>query len=326
MEKSASADPFLDRLARGIRGWPKSRRALAAVSGGRDSVALLHGLHTLGFRKITVVHLDHRLRGAASKSDVKFVGRLARKLGYSCSIGRADVGGYAKERGLSIEHAARELRHVFFAGVARRERCRSVFLAHHADDQIETCLFNFLRGGGMAGLAGMSPVSSHKIGGTELRLLRPMLAIRRSEIEIYLRTRKLAWREDATNRSCEHTRNRLRLRVLPMLAEEFGASFAEAILRTSTILAAEDEWMREEVKKIPAEEDLAVRNLKAAPLAVRRRVVRRWLSDSGIPEAGFAETERVLSLLDPEQGPAKVNLPGGSHARRRAGKIFLERP
>lgn len=326
LEATASADPFLARLAIGLESRPRIRRALVAVSGGRDSVALLHGLHALGYRKLIVVHLDHRLRGAASRTDAKFVERLSSKLGHPCVLGQADVRSYAKERGLSVELAARELRHVFFAGVARRQRCRTIFLAHHADDQVETCLFNFLRGSGTAGLAGMRPMSSQKIGGKELQLLRPMLAIRRREIEAYLDTHKLAWREDASNGSDAHTRNRLRQRVMPILAEEFGPSFPEAILRAAAILSAEEDWMGSETDKLPPGDEMSAPALTAMPLALRRRAVRRWLLENGISEAGFAETERVLSLLDVERGPAKVNLPGGCHARRRTGKIFLERP
>jgi tRNA(Ile)-lysidine synthase len=326
LEKTASADHFLARLAEGLSGRQKSRRVLVAVSGGRDSVALLHGLHALGFRKLTVIHLDHQLRGRSSKADAKFVAHLAKKLGFACVTGQADVRGYAKARAVSIEHAAREMRHIFFAGVARREHCRTVFLAHHADDQVETCLFNFLRGSGAAGMAGMRPESLQKIGTTELRLLRPMLAIRRSEIETHLDHHKLTWREDASNLSPEHTRNRLRQRVIPMLAEEFGPSFPEAILRASAILAAEDDWMRAEAEKFPTADDLPVRGLAEKPLALRRRIVRRWLKKSGIAEAGFVETERVLSLLDIAKGPARINLPGELHARRREGRIFLEQP
>jgi tRNA(Ile)-lysidine synthase len=302
------------------------RRYLVAVSGGRDSVALLHALRELGHEKLIVVHLDHQLRGRASAADARFVGKLAEKLGLPCVIGRADVRGYAAGRGLSLEHAARELRHVFFAGVARRERCRTVILAHHADDQVETCLFNFLRGTGSAGLAGMRAESVQKIGATMLRLLRPMLGIRREEIDAFLTARRIRWREDTSNLSAAHTRNRLRTRVLPMLAEEFGPAFPEAILRASEILAAEEDWMRGEAGRFAVGAELPVRELAAAPLALRRRIVRRWLEQMEISEAGFAETERVLALLDASRGPAKVNLPGGCHARRRAGKLFLERP
>jgi tRNA(Ile)-lysidine synthase len=299
-------------------------RALIAVSGGRDSVALLHALHELGPKKLTVVHLDHQLRGRASAADARFVEKLAAKLGYPCITGRADVRGYAAERGLSLEHAARELRHIFFAGVARRTRCRTVILAHHADDQVETCLFNFLRGSGAAGLAGMRPESTQRIGATTLTFLRPMLGIRRAEIDAFLSARKIRWREDASNRSAAHTRNRLRERVLPVLAAEFGPAFSDAILRAAEIFSAEDAWMRAEAEKLEVDPELAVKPLRAAPLALRRRVVRAWLERAGVAEAGFTEVERVLELLDVARGPAKVNLPGNRHARRRAGKLFIE--
>ena len=327
MEKTASADSFLAPFAAGLGGWPASRRALVAVSGGRDSVALLHGLLALGRRRLTVLHLDHRLRGRASTADAKFVARLARDLGLPLVSARADVRGYAKARGVSLEQAARELRHVFYAAAARRERCRNVFLAHHADDQVETCLFNFLRGSGPAGLAGMRPKSEIRIDRLALTLLRPMLALRRPQIESWLRARKIGWREDASNLSADHTRNRLRHRVLPILFEEFGPSFPEAILRSASLFAAEDDWMRLAAEKAAARSlELPVRELADHPLALRRRIVRGWLKESGVAETGFAETERVLSLLDVAGGPARVNLPGGLHARRREGRIFLERP
>lgn len=323
MDTIASADPFLAKLARGLGG--PSRPALVAVSGGRDSVALLHGLAALGGKKLTVAHLDHRLRGRTSAADARFVERLAAKLGLPCLTGRADVRGYAVARGLSLETAARELRLAFYARAARRARCRGIYLAHHADDQVETCLFNFLRGSGAAGLAGMRPDSAQRIGRLELRLLRPMLGIRRAEIDAFLTRNKLRWREDASNASGAHTRNRLRLRVLPVLAKEFGPSFPDAILRAAEIFAAEEDWMRKEAAKA-ANADLLVRALAAKPLALRRRIVRQWLRNAGVTEAGFSETERVLSLLDTASGRARVNLPNDRHVRRRAGRIFLEEP
>jgi tRNA(Ile)-lysidine synthase len=324
LAKTASADPFPAALAEGLAGQSKNRRALVAVSGGRDSVALLYGLHALGWKKLVVVHLDHQLRGRASTADAKFVGRLAASLGYPCEIGRAETQIYARERGLSLEHAARELRRVFFAAIARRTRIRTVFLAHHAEDQVETCLFNFLRGSGAAGLAGMRPETIQKIANLELTIARPMLGIRRAEIDRFLSVGKIRWREDASNVSAAHTRNRLRTRVLPTLVEEFGPAFPEAVRRAAEIFAAEDAWMRAEAARFGIGAELPVKPLQDAPLALRRRVVRAWLEEGRIPEAGFAEVERVLTLLDISSGPAKINLPGGRHARRREGKLFLE--
>ncbi|HEY8904190.1 MAG TPA: tRNA lysidine(34) synthetase TilS [Chthoniobacterales bacterium] len=317
-------DIFLSKLAATTSSWPAARRMIVGVSGGRDSMALFHGLHALGRRGFIVAHLDHGLRGRASAADANFVRRAADRLGCPYILGRADVRGYAGGRGISIEHAAREMRHLFFAGVARRERCRTVVLAHHADDQIETCLFNFLRGSGAAGLAGMRSQSVHRIGSVEMKFLRPMLAIRRAEINAWMQANKLRWREDASNRSAEYTRNRIRERVLPVLAGEFGTAFPEAILRSAEIFAAEDDWMQAEAEKLATGPELSVAVLIAAPLALRRRAVRRWLKVCGIEEPGFAEVERVLSLLDTVGGPAKVNLPGDRHARRRQGKLFVE--
>ncbi len=291
------------------------RHYLVAVSGGRDSVALLHALHAAGHRKLTVVHLDHRLRGRASTADARFVARLAAKLGLPVLLGRADAAAYARERGLSLEHAARELRHVFFEACARRTRCRTVLLAHHADDQVETCLHNFLRGTGTAGLAGMRLRTA--LG--RLFLERPLLGVRRAAIDAYVAAHRLRFREDATNAARDATRNRLRHDVLPALERAVGPAFAAAILRHADLAAAEHAWM-ESLVPAPAAR-LRVSELRALPLAVRRRLVRRWLAERGVPEPGFAETERVLTLLD---GPAKVNLPGDRHARRRAGEIFVE--
>lgn len=304
----------VDPLLAALESFPR-RAYLVAVSGGRDSVALLHALHALGHKKLTVVHLDHRLRGRASAADAAFVACLAKKLGHPALLGRADARAYAAGRGLSIEHAARELRHVFFEACARRTRCRRVILAHHANDQIETCLHNFLRGTGVAGLAGMRPATS--VGA--LTFVRPLLGIRRAEIDAYIAAHGLKFREDATNAGRDATRNRLRLDVIPAITRAVGPSFGDAILRAAEILREEDAWMESLVAPPPA--TLRVADLRALPLAARRRTVRRWLRERGVAEAGFAETERVLSLLD---GPAKINLPGDRHARRRAGEIFLE--
>jgi tRNA(Ile)-lysidine synthase len=317
-------DPFLSKLAEAIAGWPGFRRMLVGVSGGRDSMALLHGLHDLGRRALIVVHLDHGLRGRASAADANFVRRAADRFGYRCIIGHADVRGYAGERGISIEHAAREMRHLFFASVAKRERCRTIVLAHHADDQVETCLFNFLRGSGAAGLAGMRAQSIHRVGAIEMKFLRPMLVIRRAEIDAWLADRKIRWREDASNRSAEYTRNRIRERVLPMIAAEFGPAFPEAILRAAEIFCVEDEWMRAEAGRLAGGAELSVATLSVAPLALQRRAVRQWLEACGIEDVGFAEVGRVLSMLEITDGPAKINLPGGRHARRRQGKLFVE--
>ena len=279
-------------------------------------MSLLHALKRLGFQKLVVCHLDHGLRGKRSRGDAKFVSRQAALLGCEVESARAKTKGFAQATGRSIETAARELRRTFFLECARRRRCRRLLLAHHADDQVETCLFNFLRGSGAAGLAGMRAESTQN----GLRIIRPMLEIRRDEIRSFVAANKIPFREDHTNAELEHTRNRIRNLVIPAIEEGFGESFRGAVLRASLIFRQEDDWMESQTPEVS--EKLGCAALRAMPDALRHRTVLRWLRRSGVPEPGFSETRRVLSLLD-ITGPAKVSLPGNHHARRRAGHIFL---
>lgn len=296
---------------------PKGRKLLVGVSGGRDSIALLHALHECGWKKLVVCHLDHRLRGSESRRDAALVRRTARKLGVAFESARARTKAYAKDRGASVELAARELRHAFFEECAKRHRCRRLVLAHHADDQVETCLFNFLRGSGAAGLAGMR--TSSQLG--RLEVLRPLLGVTREDIGSWLRSRKLSFADDSSNASLEHSRNRIRHGILPAIRASFGESFRAAILRAAEILRMEDDLLAEQTP-VPGK-TLRVAHLRALPPALRHRAVLVWLRANAVPDAGFLETRRVLSLL--ADGPAKINLPGKLHARRRSGIIFLEK-
>ena len=297
---------------------PRGRTYLVGVSGGRDSTALLHALKRLGFQKLVVCHLDHGLRGKSSCADAKFVAKQSALLGFEIETARARTKEFAKATGRSLETAARDLRRAFFLECSKRRRCRRLLLAHHADDQVETCLFNFLRGSGAAGLAGMRPETTQN----GLRVVRPMLEIPRGEINGFIAANKIPFREDHTNAGLEHTRNRIRNLVIPAIAKAFGESFRSAVLRASQIFRHEDDWMESQTPEVS--QTLSCPALRAMPDALRRRTVLRWLRRSRVPEPGFAETCRVLSLLD-TAGPAKVSLPGDHHARRRAGRIFLGR-
>lgn len=283
-------------------------------------MALLFALHELGYRNLIVCHLNHRLRGAAGDADSLLAGRAGQQLRYPFELGEADVRAYASEAKLSLETGARDLRYAFFRACARDHRCHRLFLAHHGDDQIETCLFNFLRGSGAAGLGGMKPII-HAHG---LEILRPMLGVTRSEITAFVNEKGIPFREDRSNADVAHTRNRLRHRVIPEIERAFGSSFRTAILRAAEILRDEESWMASLLPEIG--ETLGCTTLRKMPPAVRRRVVLQWLRLAGLPEPGFAETSLVLSLLDVENGPSKINLPGNWHARRRAGCLFLEKP
>jgi len=307
------------RLLPVLDAYPPRKKYLIGVSGGRDSMVLLHALHDLGYHKLIICHLNHGLRGAAASADRNLVRKAATRMGTGWETAKVDVKAYAAQKKCSVELAARELRFAFFSRCARQHRCPRLFLAHHADDQIETSLFNFLRGTGAAGIAGMKPVSLR----AGLEIIRPLLGVSRDEIAAYAREKDIPWREDASNQDRAHQRNRLRLDVLPAITTALGTSHRAAILRAAEILREEDAWMESLVP--PVTKQLPCETLRAMPEALRRRFVLRWLKQLGVPEAGFQETMRTLALLNDGSGPAKVSLPGNFHARRRTGKIFLER-
>lgn len=282
-------------------------------------MVLLRALGEAGFRRMIVCHLDHQLRGKASRADAALVRRTAAKLGLPFESAKCRTQDYAAAEGKSVELAARELRRAFFQACATKHRCRRLILAHHADDQVETCLFNFLRGTGSAGLAGMRPVS--KQGG--LTIVRPLLDVSRSDIAAFAQARRVAFREDASNADLAHTRNRLRQQVLPAIEKAFGPAFRPAILRAAEILRGEEDFLASQVPDVGTQ--LTCAGLRRLPIAIQRRTVLAWLRRSGIVDPGFFETRLVLGLLDVADGPAKVNLPGGQYARRRAGVIFIEK-
>jgi len=306
-----------------LRKFPRRRRYLIGVSGGRDSVALLHWLVDLGYHKLIVCHLDHQLRGRSSRADARFVENLAGKYDVGLDLALANVRALAERKNMSIETAAREARYKVFAKIAKKRRCRTIFLAHHADDLVETFLINLFRGSGSAGLAGMREVSTRRIEDVDLTIVRPLLSVWRDEIDSYVRERRLKFREDASNKNLALLRNRIRRRIIPYLEKSLGRSIRQNIWRTAVIAAEEENWIESQLPNVMGV-DLSVKELRKLPLAFQRRQILKWLRAQNISEIGFEVIERVRSLLDPATRIAKVNLAQDRHLRRRAGKIFVE--
>jgi tRNA(Ile)-lysidine synthase len=343
MPRVSLSRPGLPLLPFQLPALSRSARLIVGVSGGRDSVALLHALKEAGFQRLIVAHLDHRLRGRTSAADARFVARLAVRLGFDSEQEAVDVAALSDATGQSLEAAAREARYAFLARVARRRRCSTVLLAHHADDQVETLLLNLFRGSGLAGLAGMEADTVRSIDPRDrtqptaskpsqppkpvpLRLLRPLLGVRRETITAWLHARRIPFREDATNAETGPggaTRNRIRHELLPLAEAIFGRNLRPALLRTAAIVQAEEAFLDSQTAPVPQGE-LTVAAMRALPLALQRRTVRAWLQGAGVPQVGFEAVETVRSLLNGER--AKVNLPGDWHARRRAKRLFLEPP
>lgn len=308
-----------------LRDFPSSKRYLIGVSGGRDSIALLHLLVDLGYNKLVVCHLNHQLRGHESRRDARFVEKIAGDLQLGCEIGSTDVGALARRSKLSIETAARFARFAFFVEAARRRRCSRIFLAHHADDLVETALLNLFRGASPGGMAALRKISVHRIRQTSLTILRPLLGVWRSEINSYIGERHLEFREDVTNAVLHSSRNKIRHRILPDIEHQFGRVVRKTIWRAAQIWSEEEAVLDSLVfsQMIPGTH-LAVAALGKMPVALQRRAILRWLRAREVAQISFDIVERVRSLIEPGTKAAKVNLPRDQHVRRRAGKIFVE--
>lgn len=299
---------------------------LTAISGGRDSVVLLHWLLEQGHRNLIVCHLNHGLRGRESGQDAAFVRRLAKKVGLPCEIAKTDVRALAKKQRLSLETAARQARLDFFHALSLKHRTPHVFLAHHAEDQAETVLANACRGAGLPGLAGMKPEQKLANG---LILHRPLLAWRRADIDAYLAQHHLPYREDSSNASPAHLRNRLRHDILPRLNRALKRDVTPALTRLAAHAARDDafleslaqEWLRRPDALQPGGR-LAVAALKKQHPALLGRILRHWLQQQQVTGLDQALIDSAITLLQPG-GPAKINLPQNRHLRRQAGGLFV---
>ncbi len=298
------------------RLFQPGQRILVAVSGGVDSVVLLHLLHELSLKRhwrLTVAHFNHRLRGRSSEADERLVRRMAERLELPAVVEGADVRGAARAQKVSLEMAARRLRHEFLARAARRRDITAIALAHHADDQVELFFLRLLRGSGGEGLGGMkwrSPSPSD----AEIRLVRPLLDQSKAALSQYAAEHRVPYREDATNALAEFERNRIRHGLLPLLRREYQPALDKIIPRVMEIVGAEAEfvgeaardWIREggspksEVRS-PKEGRRAKSEAGGArqpgferlPVAVQRRCVQLQLIEQGIvPEFELIEELR----------------------------------
>ncbi len=302
------------------------KRWLVGVSGGADSVTLLHLLVEAGFSDLIACHLDHGLRGRESAGDAAFVKRLAAKLGVACEVGKTDVKARMKDRLESMETAARNARHAFFAECAGKYKCPRIVLAHHADDQAETVLWNLLRGShGLKGMCARQDFTTES--GAKLELHRPLLAVRRAELVGWLVSHKQKWREDASNAEPVAVRNRLRNEALPLLAGISGRDPAAAISRALAATAemeSLESWALLQTDVLDPQGRLHLGALRKLPPVLQRAALRKFLMENGIPSPDRALVESSLSLLD-VKNPASVNLPGGGRLRRSAGRLWLDR-
>jgi tRNA(Ile)-lysidine synthase len=280
------------------------KRIGAAVSGGADSVFLLTALHELGVAA-AVLHVNHKLRAGESDEDEAFVRALAEKLSLPFHTASLPPGEG------NIEQEARRLRYKFFADSVAGGICDSVATGHTLDDQAETVLFRFLRGAGTAGLSGIRQETSAGI-------IRPLLELRRSDIRDWLTARTMAWREDASNANVDYQRNRIRMNVLPELAQLNPALPLVLASTANWASAEEDYWMAEldrlEPNFLAAAPETVLINIEPfaqLPIAVQRRLLRRAIERvrGNLRSIGFHHVEAIRALMVTREGSGRIQLP-----------------
>jgi tRNA(Ile)-lysidine synthase len=306
---------LLDRIAQTIarhRMFEPGQKVGVAVSGGADSVGLLHVLLELAPRwdlRLSVLHLDHGLRGEESRQDAEFVRGLAGRLGLPLSLRETSVAQTPD----NLEQAGRQARLAFFRETIASGAVERVATGHTRSDQAETVLFRFLRGSGTAGLAGIRPVTSEGI-------VRPLIEVERSEVRQFLLERGIAWREDSTNASLQFARNRIRRELLPQIAREWNPAIGETLANTADWALAEEAWWDAEIERLAAQHFTATDNavvlrsdvLAALPLAVARRLVRRAmeLAKGDLRGIDFGHIAAVMDLARSTEGHGRLQAPG----------------
>ena len=256
--------------------------------------------------------------------DARFVERVAGKMGYKAELGKADVRKMMAEGGESLETAARRARHGFFGECGRKHRCKTLLLAHHADDQAETVLWNLMRGS--HGCRGMRVCGVMYLGGREMEVVRPLLGLRKRELQEWMEGSGFKWREDASNAECDVVRNRIRNEALPLLDAIAGRDVTAMLVRAAEAdegLREIAEWAAGKADALDPQGRLHLKVFRTLPAALRREVMAAFLKSHSIPEIGADLLGSCVALAEPD-GKASVNLPGGGRLRRRAGRMFVE--
>ena len=331
---------FVETLS---RDWPLAAwsdvNVVVAVSGGRDSVALLHALHQLRQTADTppagilhVAHLNHRLRGSDSEADERFVRQLCEDLSLPLDVQQADVAGRASQAGDGIEAAARDARYEFLREAAGRRGARYLATGHTRDDQVETILHRILRGTGIAGLSGMP---STRPLGEGLTLVRPLLQISREEVDDYIRQQQIAFREDQSNADERFTRNRLRNDLLPKLRAEFNPAVDEALWRLGE-LAGECHGVIDTLASqvaadcVEATEDSITIHCAVLgehpPYLIRQMLVSAW-AEAAFPLQHMTSSawKTLAEMAQPNVQRASQTFPGNIQAERRGDKLVIAR-
>jgi tRNA(Ile)-lysidine synthase len=309
--------------------WKEGERIMVAVSGGADSVALLHILHGLSpilDLELTVVHLDHGLRGQVSQDDARWVEELTRRLNIPYIGGRRDPASEVEEGGRSPEEAARIARYAFFREVSDRTGITTIALAHHADDQAETVLMKLLRGCSPAGLGGMRV--SRREG--PLRIVRPLLSARRWELREFLTSIGESFREDLSNRDCRFLRNRIRHELLPLMEKEYNPKIKEGLIHLAGMVRDRDDYLLDRlgdtfslvVSKTDDGIKIDCKRFSTLPDFEQGEVLRQVLWEAGVNDPRRSYFKDIKRSIAGPSGSC-LDLAGGVMAFRKDDNLII---
>lgn len=334
--------PVLQILERELRSrgiLESAHRLVVATSGGPDSVALLRGLSELAAASaadltLHVAHLDHGVRDVEGRQDAEFVRALAESLGLPATIESLEPGELVDTEGLGFEAIARRERYAFLDRVASSVGATHVLTGHTRDDQVETLLMRLVRGTGIRGLRGI--LRERTLGpGSRVKLLRPLLDVSRAQVLDYLQARGQAYRVDATNLGERALRNRIRLRVLPLMEQVTGRDPGPAMARLADHAAAlwdvaekhADSWLDRHSARYSDCLEFAVSDLKPLHPGVRPVVLAQAIArvKGNLTRIETHHFDSLLGMLDREQD-ATVGLPAGVLVERRGDRMRVRMP
>ncbi|MDI6687528.1 MAG: tRNA lysidine(34) synthetase TilS [Desulfobacterales bacterium] len=321
MQRSHKIFSVVKQAITAYRMFQPGDSVLICVSGGPDSVALLHILLSLAPEfscTLGVAHLNHCLRKKDSDNDAEFVAFLAKQLDLPCYIKKKDVRKYQKEHKLSLEEAARSVRYAFYDQVAEKNGFNKIAIGHHSDDNAELVLMYLLRGSGPLGIGGIPPVRSCKNGNRQI--IRPMINVRRSEIINFLESKRLKYVFDKSNNDMRYLRNRVRHQLIPLIKESYNPRIVETINRLSLIIRSEEKWVENNINSIFKKLTISVLNdkiiLSATGIneidpAAQRRVVRKAIAEvkGDLRRITFSHIDSAVSLLKSSRSIASIDLP-----------------
>jgi len=311
--------------------FSRGDRVVVAVSGGPDSVALLHMLESLkdvyGI-KLHAAHLEHGLRGEESVEDMKFVEELCGSLSIPLTTASEDVGKMAEDEGLSVEATARKARYAFLDEVIKQTGYKKLATGHNANDQAETVLINLMRGSGIAGLSGMKPAMDG-------RIVRPLIEAKRKEIAAYLEKKKIAYRTDSSNADTRFDRNRVRSILIPMIEKEFNPGIVDSLARTASVFSMVYEYFKEEVEKsmreaVKTEEGRVTLNLEVfspypeiVKLFTFHKILRAMEEEAQV--ISYDTLSALLNVAEKSRSGSRIDIGSGIIALKEFKRIVIGR-